>query len=316
MFTHVSLNRTAPVCLNEWKKQGGLTHVITEGIRSFADIGGTRVFLQQYSGRDFLIVHGVVKSNRNVWVSFQPATSGLHYLTSTKGRFRTRGKAFNHEIRPGYYLFYNDYLSTIEIFAKKNEEYKFMLIVVYHSLLKNLPQNISHRSPLNTGKFTDAISSLQADLINAPYLNETLHFFYENKVRDIVFAIDQQKFAPEENQSFSKADLDILHSLDNEMRFNPSEHRSLEKMSATTGLSKYKLKEGFKQLFGMGLFERLLYWRLELACKLLADTDKPIKEIAFIIGHKRITSFITMFRKNKGCTPREFRLQARKGRTF
>lgn len=313
MVTHVSLNQNTPIRLGKWNKQASLTHVLAGGTGNFLKTDSGQIILQQYTGRGYLIIQGSIKNFRNTWISFHPQTTGLHFLTPLKGPIKVKGTGFNQLIKPGYYLFYNHQISATEVYAKRNEEYKFILITIYNSLLKSLPENISGRSAAKPGKFTDAIGSINSDLINAPYLNETLHFFYENKVRELVFEINKYEYDPESDAVVSQAEHDIIHSIDNEMRFNPSDHRSLHKMSVTTGLTKYKLKEGFKVFFGMGLFERLLYWRIELACKLLSETNKPIKEIAFIAGYKRTTSFITMFRKNKGHTPREYRIKVLKG---
>lgn len=309
MVTHVSLNQNTPIRLEEWNKQASLTHVLAGGSGSFLKTDTGQIILQQYTGRGYLIIQGIIKDLRNTWISFHPQITGLHFITPTKGRVKVKGAALNQVIEPGDYLFYNNQGIFTEVYAKRNEEYKFISITIHNSLLKSLPENIYNRSAVRPGKFTEAISTINSDLINAPYINEMLHFFYENKVRDLVLEIYKYEHTTGERSVLSKAEYDIIHSIDSEMRFNPSEHRSLHKMSITTGLTKYKLKEGFKVLFGMGLFERLLHWRIQLACKLLSETNKPIKEIAFIAGYKRATSFITMFRKNTGYTPREYRIK-------
>jgi AraC-like DNA-binding protein len=63
----------------------------------------------------------------------------------------------------------------------------------------------------------------------------------------------------------------------------------------------------FRQVFGSGVFETLLKARMQKARSLLLETDKPIKEVASLIGYERLTSFITAFRKHFGYTPASLR---------
>jgi AraC-like DNA-binding protein len=78
-------------------------------------------------------------------------------------------------------------------------------------------------------------------------------------------------------------------------------------ISQKTVLNEFKLKMVFKQVFGMGVFETLMQARMQKARAYILETDKPIKEIASLIGYERITSFITAFRIHFGYTPASLR---------
>jgi AraC-like DNA-binding protein len=75
------------------------------------------------------------------------------------------------------------------------------------------------------------------------------------------------------------------------------------------GTNEFKLKKGFRQLFGMGVFHRLLFRRMEKAKMLLETTNKSIGEIADLAGYDTAAGFIHAFRREFDMTPREWRNQ-------
>lgn len=51
--------------------------------------------------------------------------------------------------------------------------------------------------------------------------------------------------------------------------------------------------------------------RLRRAKAFLRETDLPITEICFECGYESLGSFSTLFRREVGCSPREYRAQRR-----
>jgi AraC-like DNA-binding protein len=51
--------------------------------------------------------------------------------------------------------------------------------------------------------------------------------------------------------------------------------------------------------------------RLQAACRELAETDAAVTEIAMNCGFGEISFFNRLFRREKGCSPREWRNQRR-----
>lgn len=75
------------------------------------------------------------------------------------------------------------------------------------------------------------------------------------------------------------------------------------------GTNQFKLKNGFRRIFGMGVFHRLLFLRMEHAKTLLETTNKSIGEIAELAGYDTAAGFIHAFRREFDITPREWRRQ-------
>ena len=90
---------------------------------------------------------------------------------------------------------------------------------------------------------------------------------------------------------------------------DPSTHHSIPELSKHAGLSETRLKKGFKEVFGKGVYEYRDNLRLELSVNLLSNTDHTIKKISKLIGFKYTNSFRKAFKKKYGLTPNEWRLK-------
>lgn len=73
------------------------------------------------------------------------------------------------------------------------------------------------------------------------------------------------------------------------------------------GINDFKLKKGFKQIFGTTIFDYLLQARMEKAVELLTSTTIPVTEIAFIVGYQTIGAFSNIFKKHFGYPPTSLR---------
>jgi AraC-like DNA-binding protein len=86
-----------------------------------------------------------------------------------------------------------------------------------------------------------------------------------------------------------------------------AEDLTLERVSREVGLNKTALTSGFRQLFGMSVFDWLQKVRMERAYELLQDGSDTIGRIAESVGYPRSCNFSTAFRTYFGCTPQTAR---------
>jgi AraC family transcriptional activator of pyochelin receptor len=78
---------------------------------------------------------------------------------------------------------------------------------------------------------------------------------------------------------------------------------SLGDLARVAGINEYKLKRGFKEMFGNTVFGYLAETRLELAKIDLLEKKKSAGEIAFELGYSSIQHFSTAFKKKFGVSP-------------
>jgi AraC-like DNA-binding protein len=88
---------------------------------------------------------------------------------------------------------------------------------------------------------------------------------------------------------------------------NFDKHITIPQLARQAGINEAKLKEGFKELFGLSIHTYLQQLRLEKAKHLLLTTEWSVTDITYDIGYSHVTHFITLFKKETGLTPAEWR---------
>jgi len=81
----------------------------------------------------------------------------------------------------------------------------------------------------------------------------------------------------------------------------------LPEVARAVGLNEYKLKRGFKELFGETVFGYLTQQRLALARTLLLDTQKTASEIGYELGYSSPQHFNNAFRQQYGQPPQTYK---------
>ncbi len=84
----------------------------------------------------------------------------------------------------------------------------------------------------------------------------------------------------------------------------------LIELAHSFGTNEYKLKYGFKQLYGQTVFRFLINERLRKASVLIQHTDTSIKEVAHVTGFISAPHFSKAFKEKYGYTPRDLRKQS------
>ncbi|RAV04993.1 helix-turn-helix domain-containing protein [Paenibacillus sp. YN15] len=82
---------------------------------------------------------------------------------------------------------------------------------------------------------------------------------------------------------------------------------SLQSVSEHFGMTQSTLSRLFKNEFGEKFVDYLARMRMELAKRLLQETEKSVHEIAEEIGYNHAFSFIRVFKKLEGVTPGDYR---------
>lgn len=78
---------------------------------------------------------------------------------------------------------------------------------------------------------------------------------------------------------------------------------SLSELARSVGLTERRLNEGFRTMFGLTAFELLRASRLDYAQRVIAESDVPLKDVAWRVGYRHVTNFISAYRSRFGTTP-------------
>jgi AraC-like DNA-binding protein len=156
---------------------------------------------------------------------------------------------------------------------------------------------------------TPIMQDIIRQILECPFDETTRQFYFDLKVREYLYVMlehiynrapSRYRFTPYETACIIKAHKLLLDDLS-------KKPLSLRMLSKTSAINEFKLKAGFRQLFGLSVFDCLQEARMQKARELLLSTNEPLKQICVLTGYPRMTNFITAFRKRFGYTPGSLR---------
>ena len=230
---------------------------------------------------------------------------GLRFEALLNGEVRLSADGEKAKLKEGQYHFTNTPLFT-SLF-KKNTSCSIFITHYSAELLEQFGIEVLPSAPQ---RLPPMMANLIHEMLHNPYEEKLRDFYYENCVRELLFFHLSQGKRPIQPE-LEDRDIAAIYEADTIISSNLQEHFTIDKLSRLAGTNQFKLKKGFRKVFGMGVFHRLLYLRMEQAKTLLETTQKSIGEIAELSGYDTAAGFIHAFRREIGITPREWRLQMR-----
>lgn len=215
-------------------------------------------------------------------------------------------------------------LHDVDLVCERSHERILQVDIHLESVddLKSFTPNDLEQSPLiqklikATGKYpymqigetTPTMQLALNQLLNCPYQGLTKQIYLESKCWELVALRLEQLSA--ESESFLTClkpdDIDRVYQAKAILTHNWQTPPSLLKLARQVGLNDYKLKLGFRQLFGTSAFGYLWHYRMEQARQLLTEGQYNIKEVASIVGYSKQSNFAAAFRKKFGLNPKLF----------
>lgn len=87
---------------------------------------------------------------------------------------------------------------------------------------------------------------------------------------------------------------------------------TIPELAKIAGINEFKLKRGYKEIFGTTIFGHLAETRLEQSRYILQEGKKAISEIAFELGFSSVQHFSTAFKKKFGIPPGQAKVRGSK----
>jgi AraC family transcriptional activator of pyochelin receptor len=175
----------------------------------------------------------------------------------------------------------------------------------YHELLSKSQQ----RKGFTMFDSASTINSTQMSvlrLLQTPPVADNLKESYrKSKVKELV-CLSLNTYSTKSYESIdalNNQDVEKLNSVKDYLSNNYLSALTLQGISRMVLLNEFKLKKGFKQLFGLTVFGYIHELRMLHAHTLVMSRGLRIGEIAAIIGYTSDSSFIRAFRKYHGYSP-------------
>ncbi|GGH71094.1 MAG: AraC family transcriptional regulator [Bacteroidetes bacterium] len=81
---------------------------------------------------------------------------------------------------------------------------------------------------------------------------------------------------------------------------------SIKDLAREVGLNEYRLKVGFKEVYGNTVYGYLLDHKMDHSRSLLDSGKYKVNEVAYALGYTNPSHFITAFKKKFGITPKKY----------
>lgn len=102
-----------------------------------------------------------------------------------------------------------------------------------------------------------------------------------------------------------KKDVAILEKVKKYLEHNIANTPSIDELCKKFYINSFKLKKGFKQIYGMTISGYIQYYRLYYAYNCFIKGDTNVSECAWKVGYTNVSHFIAAFRRQFGFTPGE-----------
>jgi len=281
------------------------------------------IIMQEVKTSTYSLRYLILDLIKKVTLVLEDEQSALKAKLSLKNNLSVKiGNKKKHLLKVGHCVVFSGNENEETFFLEKNREYRLFNAAYSHHTLKDLidafpsikdfTDNYNDSSKnlhsANLEFSSETILQIVNDLFKCPYDEKLRKIYFGNRVNDFLFellaASDQKQpnisiESTIENKAISKARNLILQDL--------TQHMTIKEISQYVQLNEFKLKTGFKEAFGVGMFEYLIQARMKEAHRLIVETDKPLKEIAMLVGYEYFTNFIAAFRDHFSYTPASLR---------
>ncbi|MEN7547162.1 AraC family transcriptional regulator [Rapidithrix thailandica] len=246
----------------------------------------------------------------------------MHFTLNGKSEMRQRGQRKKHHFHSNQHNLYYSSGFDGEFFLAQDDapleyfeihfskDYFFNLLRDNCSLqgkfLRQIEQGNSGFIHPNNLKITPEILWIIQSIKNCQRTGHLKKMYLESKVIELLML--QLEQIEQENskvtvKGFKKEDYDKIQEarlfLNKQFRTPPT----LTGLAKLVGLNEFKLKKGFKGVFGTTVFGYIHQLKMQEAQVLLREGEKSVSETSLLIGYKNPQHFTAAFKKYFGLLP-------------
>lgn len=168
-----------------------------------------------------------------------------------------------------------------------------------------------------TNLITPAMRSPLEQIFHCPFQGRTRQMYLEGKCLELIaLKLEQLTTIGQHTGStftLKPDDIDRIHEAKAILIANLENPPSLMELAQQVSLNDFKLKGGFRQVFGTTVFGYLHWHRMEIARQLLAEQRMNVKQVAKTVGYANQGPFTVAFRKHFGMNPKAYQLGKKSG---
>ncbi|RJG19145.1 helix-turn-helix transcriptional regulator [Paenibacillus thiaminolyticus] len=237
----------------------------------------------------------------------------ITYTLSGQGCWKTEGRASDFALAPGVsnFIFIQDSKVHAELYPQER---------LWHMELRLDIRQFRELHP-DVARLTDGsvycrqtagsphIAHIVEQMTQCPYSGSLRKLYLEGKANELLVhhldGAQKEERVRTEISKLNAEDIRCLHEAREILTHCWRKPPSLLELARLAGLNDYKLKLGFKELFGTTVFGYVRALRMNEARKILEKGEGNVSEAALMVGYHNISHFAALFRKTYGYNPSE-----------
>ena len=148
-------------------------------------------------------------------------------------------------------------------------------------------------------------------IINCPYQGDLRRLYLESKLLELIVLklaqLQQEEPLPQTGIRLKADDIEQIHRARDILVQNLQQPPSLTELARLVEINDFKLKRGFRQVFGTTVFGYLYQCRMEKAQQLLENGADSIAQVAQVVGYASPSQFSAAFKRKFGLSPRTYK---------
>ncbi|MEJ5053871.1 helix-turn-helix transcriptional regulator [Sphingobacterium sp. MYb382] len=279
---------------------------------------------KQFTSGGLFLMHSEMRFDTptSIYTEVNGETITSQFIFYKKAAEQSKGKSNALYGRSRHNIRYIPTTST-EHEVKEGIDYMYFLIVLSKDYYFNLidRHSILHEDfvrEIEQGNYTsfsseDFFVTLEMrrvidDMITCKQIGELKRMHTEARILELLMYQLEQLGGNGQEQELIKGDdilkLEQARELLKQRYAAPPTQKDL---SRAVGLNEFKLRRGFKEYFGITVYDFITRLRMEKARKLLIEEQLPIAEVSSFVGFSHQNNFSIAFKKYFGLPPSEFK---------
>lgn len=277
----------------------------------------TDLLLQQFAVQSFHIAYLVFQVKKDDCFTVISQTEMATLCASLKGEVGCNMSSQTVNINEGNFVIFFNERSSFNLALNKEGQHIVLIIflskesllqqLIYFPSLENLKNSIIQNKTsivfLNDTYITIKMFDCIHQLLHSPYSEVTERFHMGILKNLFKLSLKEITARSNENAKFSLEDLERLYAAKNYIDTHLLQHDTISQLSRKAGINELKLKKGFKEIFGIGVYGYRKRERLRIAKIELEQTRKSIKQVARDAGYRNANNFSAAFKKVFGVSP-------------
>lgn len=154
------------------------------------------------------------------------------------------------------------------------------------------------------------IEDILLQIIRCSYIDDLKSLYLEGKILELTSVFTNEVILGKEaafmRQRMNLSDNGTLEQIKQILDESFAEPLTISRLAKQSFMSESKLRQAFKQRYGITIYQYILDCKMEKAKELLTSKNYQVKDAASLVGYSNFSHFSEAFRKKYGSTPSNY----------